>query len=190
MLDTSTRQQRCSIGICFAIDGSNSISERDFERQNFLVRKITRNVPNSSARFAAMQYGRSSLTISELTADGSFVRRETRGTQQLLSGSTFLSAGLNFCFSELFDIVRKRPVCSRSFIVLMGNGNDDIGANPVERARLFESEVEGGEVVAVRFGLGANVSLLEAISGRENFFDATRSSIPDLATEIVKSLDI
>lgn len=186
---TSIRKATSCINFCFAIDGSTSISSREFNRQLFLATEITRNVPSSlNPGFAAVQYGIINSPISPFSTSRFSVIRAIRGTAQQQSRGTFITGAINYCFSELFDIESERPICPRSAIVVMGDGNENIGSDPAERSALFEQE--GGDVIAVAFGSKVDEKTLMDIGGSSGFFDSRATSIRNIARAILKSFGI
>eukprot|EP00171_Calliarthron_tuberculosum_P002252 IDg2252t1 len=60
----------CSANICFAIDGSGSITRTEFENQkNFILDVASVISVNNAAKFAAVQYATSVVPIIPLTAN-------------------------------------------------------------------------------------------------------------------------
>ena len=159
LLDLRRRVQGCNANVCFAIDGSADIDTANFEAQkNFVLDVVTVIADGSNpVELAAVQYGTSASAISALTLDPERFNAAVARTSQLRSDSTFVAAGINFCFSQLF---RRRNEANK--IVLLGSGRSTIGANAVSRANLFRRFK--GQVCTVGAGFTDNSQLL-AIAG-------------------------
>ena len=148
----------CNGNICFAIDGSSSIDAHAFTNmKNFVLDATSIMGVDNVVEFSAVQYSTITSRISPLTVDRTtFVKRVKRVTQR--GGHTFLTGGLNYCFRELF----KRPFDANK-IVILGDGNNNIGSSDVRRANLFRRY--GGVVAVVAAGQKANRAKLLRIAG-------------------------
>lgn len=161
----------CNINICFAIDGSGSISKQEFQNEiNFVLDTVSVLVDNP-VEFAATQYATSNYEISPLTADDESFILDVNGTKRF-GGYSFVVGGVNYCFSQL----RRRPD-EANHIVLLGDGLSNIGASAVKRADLFR--YLGGTLSVVGAGFPDNDILLKIAGGNK-----------DLVYEVSDFLDV
>lgn len=178
LLDRAAKKK---INICFALDGSKSLSRKSFALQKTLTLQIVRRLDGAGKiGYAAVQYGTASAAISPLTTNAKVFSKKVKGSKQLKSSKTFLVSGINYCFSQLF---RAR---GKGVIVLLGDGRGNIGASAVARANLFKKT--GGEVYAVGVGR-PDLKVLGSIASRRNLFSIREvSAIKSAAAKIIKSL--
>ena len=161
ILELRRRIQGCNANVCFAIDGSAAIDSANFEAQKLFVKDVIGVLGGGfGIELAAVQYGTSASAISQLTFDGRQVLKDVSRTGQLRSNSTFVAAGINFCFSQLF---RRRNEANK--IVLLGSGRSTIGPSAIRRADTFRNI--GGEVCAVGAGFTDDSELM-AIAGGDS----------------------
>ncbi|KAI0561856.1 von Willebrand factor A-like protein [Gracilaria domingensis] len=149
-----------SISVCFALDGSSSICPSAFSTQISVVLQTIEAIPPRvrNVRLAANQYGSSVTSISPFTSDRNAFRSAVRLTEQLQLDGTFVAAGLNYCISEFSER------CGReNNIVLLGDGNNNIGTDPGERAEFFFAL--GGVIHVVGVGESQNITSLTSIAG-------------------------
>lgn len=153
------RVRGCNANVCFAIDGSGSISAANFNAQKQFVQDVASVIATGTnpVELAAVQYGTSASVISELTVDAGKFIWDVEATEPLRSPATFVAAGINFCFSRLF---RRRHEAKK--IVLLGDGRSNIGSSAVRRADTFRRFK--GEVCTVGAGFTDDRELL-AIAG-------------------------
>lgn len=156
--DLQRRVAGCNANVCFAIDGSGSISPANFEAQKEFVQDVATIIADGTnpVELAAVQYGTSSSAIIQLTLNTNAFQLAIKRTPQI-GGLTFVNAGINFCFSQLW---RRRGEANK--IVLLGDGRTTIGSNAVRRADLFRRV--GGDVCTVGAGFQDPRELL-AIAG-------------------------
>lgn len=133
----------CNPNVCFALDGSGSVSNDDYRRQKEFVELATVLVGVSKdAHFSSVQYSRTLSEISPLTSDqDSFLIRVQASKKK--GGVTFIPAGLAYCVKQLLP--RNEDA---NKIVLMGDGRNNFGSGsltgPLRRYK--------GEVCAVGVG--------------------------------------
>ena len=157
--DLRRRARGCNANVCFAIDGSGSISSQDFEAQIVFVGDAAAvlHSEENPVKLAAVQYGNTTSPISRLTVDVNALSLALVRTTQLGSPTTAVGRGINFCIRQL-----RRTRGEANKIVLLGDGRSTIGPNAVRRADLFRRL--GGEVCAVGAGFSDDSELL-AIAG-------------------------
>lgn len=150
----------CNANVCFAIDGSRSLAKSgEFEAEkNFVLDLMAVIGVDDAVEVAAVQYGTSSSAISPLTANLEDFITKVADEKPLKSKRTFVAAGINYCFGQLF----RRPGEANK-IVLLGTAKSQIGSSAVRRANEFR-QATGGEVCTVAAGFADTRELL-AIAG-------------------------
>lgn len=182
----NTSPQNCNVNVCFAIDGSDTISPASFEDEKNLVLMIVRalSLDGTGIGYAAVQYGASNYPVSPFTRNESAFVDAVSASMQIRDEGTFVTAGLNYCFSELRD----KPDGTKK-IVLLGDGKNTIGREPAERTNLFQNS--GGVVFAVGVGDDQNMASLIAIAGgdRSKVFQMTSDvSLMDITEGLVQAI--
>jgi len=162
----------CNVKMCFALDGSGSISRAEYRLQQEFVQIIAAVASvDGAASFSAVQYGLRNVGISSLTSDiGDFIT--SVGTSELEKAPrTFVAAGLGFCIQEVRSsndtdstgngghVAIQGP----SKIVLLGDGRTNFGISPIPIANLFDS-LEDSSICAIGIGF-PNVRALRDIVG-------------------------
>jgi len=166
----------CNANVCFAIDGSGSISTAEFNNQkNFVLDLVSVLAVDEAAEVAACQYASSVSPIQPLTVDtAKFNLAVDRANQ--VSGQSFVVGGVNYCFSQLW---RRRGEANK--IVLLGDGRSNIGSSAVQRADLFREQ--GGSVCAVGAGFKDDRELLRIAGGNKNLVFQTDSFLDVLTLQ-------
>lgn len=149
----------CDLSVCFAIDGSNTIPPWVFQAEKSIVKNVVHflSLPSGKRSYAAVQYGISNHAVSSLNFDEENFLELVATSSQFRDARSFVTAGLNYCFSELEDVRNYQKK-----IVFLGNGRSTIGSDPGERADLFSSI--GGETFAVGVGKNQNTTVLRNIA--------------------------
>ena len=172
-----TAQGTCNPNVCFALDGSGSVSEGEFEAQRDFVTLVAAIVgADTDAAFAAVQYGLRNIAISSLTNDVDSFLLDVDASELARADRSFIAAGLGFCINEL----RPRPEDANK-IVLIGDGESNFGGNPIPIARRFRQPRGNGAICAVGIGF-RNLRVLRRITG-------SRSRVLDI-DEFFELLDI
>jgi len=141
-------QGSCNPNLCFALDGSGSITTADYTAQKEFVELIAAIVGvDTDAAFAAVQYGLRNIGISSLTNDVDEFLLDVAASNLASAPRTFIAAGLGWCIQEL----RARPEDANK-IVLLGDGRSNFGGNPVPIAKKFRKPVGDGAICAVGIG--------------------------------------
>eukprot|EP00178_Gracilaria_changii_P000089 TRINITY_DN1007_c0_g1_i1.p1 TRINITY_DN1007_c0_g1~~TRINITY_DN1007_c0_g1_i1.p1 ORF type:complete len:265 (+),score=40.73 TRINITY_DN1007_c0_g1_i1:302-1096(+) len=149
----------CNLNVCFAIDGSGSISSDAFTNERNFVLDVVSVIVDNPVELGAVQYATSVSTITDLTPDDSTFNVLIENEQQL-RGQSFVVGGLNACFSQL----ARRPGEAQK-IVLLGDGESNIGSSAVRRANDFRRF--GGSVCVVAAG-NADEDILLQIAGGDS----------------------
>lgn len=127
----------CNPNVCFALDGSGSVSSDDYRAQKEFVEIVSALIGvDKSAHFAAVQYTRTLHEISPLTSNqDSFLIKVNR--DQPKGGATFVPAGLAYCVKELLP---RREDANK--LVLLGDGRNNFGSGRLTAPlRRFKGEV-------------------------------------------------
>ena len=153
-------QGRCNPNVCFALDGSGSISEDEYRTQKEFVQLISAVIGvDEDSAFAGVQYGLRAIGISRLTNDVDAFLLRVEGSVHKRARRTFISSGLAFCIQEL-----RRRAEDANKIVLLGDGRSTFGGNPVPIAKKFLPPAGNGSIAAIGVKF-ADTSRLEAITG-------------------------
>lgn len=147
----------CNVNVCFAIDGSGSISRQAFTNEKDFVLDVVSVIVDNPVELGAVQYASSVSTITDLTPDDAKFNELIQFRTPQLGGLSFVVGGINACFSQLS---RRRGEALK--LVLLGDGRSNIGSSAVRRANQFRRF--GGEVCTVGAGFKDDRELL-AIAG-------------------------
>lgn len=151
----------CNGNICFAIDGSSSISDTEFENQkNFILDVSSVIGVDYPVELAAVQYATKNSAITPMTPNSAFFNLAVEETEQM-GGKSFVVAGINYCFSQL---IKRRGEALK--IVLLGDGRSNIGGDSIKRANLFRRL--GGDVSVVGAGFEDSTQLLGIAGGKHD----------------------
>lgn len=152
----------CNANVCFAIDGSGSISPEEFNAEKLFVLNVVSLLTDNPVELAAVQFSTSTNPIQSLTADDEQFIRRVQDTNQI-PGSSFVTGGVNYCLSELFH----RPGESNK-IVLLSDGQRNIGGSAARAADAFRSL--GGSVCVVGAGDQNEQELLGITGGDRSLY--------------------
>ncbi|KAI0558721.1 von Willebrand factor A-like protein [Gracilaria domingensis] len=150
----------CNANVCLAVDGSGSVTEENFvEMQRFIINLNNIIGVDETAEYAAVQYGFINYPISPLTTDRRLFQERVLGAEFQSDTATFIGAGIAYCDFQL----RQRPGEANKLVVL-GDGENTVGGDPVADADRFREANPGGRVTAVGVGY-EDPSVLQAIAG-------------------------
>lgn len=143
--------------ICFALDGSESISSSQYNLQAKFSETIASIVDvNPSTQFAAIQYGLRNVEISELTSNLNEFKTSLRSSRSVQASRTFVSAGIGGCAVKLRG--RRNEKNNENGlgrwerkIVLLGDGRSNFGISPVKVANKIEEKI-GADLFAIGIG--------------------------------------
>lgn len=159
---SQVRENGCGVNVCFAIDTSGSVSVEEFDDEKFFIQDITNIIGvDPRAKFAAAQYGIRSYRISSLTDDVGQFNLDVEFAEFRNDPATSVGAGIVFCDRQL-----RRRTNDTNKIVVIGDGRNNLGGNPVRRANIFR-ERANGEVCAVGVGFQDTVALADIANGSE-----------------------
>lgn len=178
-LRRTVRQKSCNLNLCFAIDGSSSITADNFESVKNFVEIITVLVdPDSGAKYAATQFGDSSETISPLINDFDAFTQALRNANPNGDSSSAIGAGILFCDEQL-----EGSLGNANKIVVITDGLNTAGMDPVIRANNFRLRDPNGDLCTVGIGSSDNSQLL-AIAGGDPRKVLTVSDYVDLVESL------
>eukprot|EP00178_Gracilaria_changii_P009133 TRINITY_DN2699_c0_g2_i1.p1 TRINITY_DN2699_c0_g2~~TRINITY_DN2699_c0_g2_i1.p1 ORF type:complete len:395 (+),score=24.76 TRINITY_DN2699_c0_g2_i1:2051-3235(+) len=150
----------CNANVCFAIDGSSSISADEFEIEKRFVLDVVSVLTDNPIEIAAVQFSTSTYPIQALTVDDEKFILEVETTNQV-PGASFVTGGINYCFGELVERLGES-----NKIVLLSDGRSTIGGGAVRRADGFREL--GGDVCVVGAGDQNEQELLDIAGGDDD----------------------
>lgn len=168
----------CDISLCFALDGSGSISAKEYQVQKDLVKLIAILAAPAKATFSAVQYGLANEFISVSTSDPFAFIQQVENSVPLRAPRTFLSAGLGFCISQ----VNENPKAGGKKVVVLGDGRDNYMESSL--ALVLES-AESVDVFAVGIGNSLDSSKLLEITGGQESHVYTASNYADVGQVVL-----
>jgi len=149
-------QGTCNPNVCFALDGSGSISNLDYRHQQDFVQLVAAIVAeDTTSAFAAVQYGLRNIAISQLTSDANQFLLDVDRSVRAGARRTFVAAGLGFCVDQLST--RSEDA---NKIVVLGDGRSNFGGNPGPISAAFRGPPTNGSICAVGIGFIDTSSLL------------------------------
>lgn len=151
----------CPQLICFGLDGSDSISEEEYEIQTSFAHLVSALMAvDDSAQFSAVQYGLRNILISDSTANEDLFQRRVELSELAGAPRTFLAAGLGFCVQDL----RGNPAPEERNIVMLGDGRSNFGTDSISSVVAQANAT----IYAVGIGFVVNTRLLELTEGDES----------------------
>lgn len=134
----------CPVSICFAFDGSSSISSTVYGRQKEVAYLITSIISaDTKATFSAVQYTRTTSAIVPNTLNYWGFWDKVSRSRRKGGNSANLGSGLGYCG---FQVRKDTKKGKKGVVVVLGSGKSNSGFNP----RFIASVIErSGEVVAV-----------------------------------------
>lgn len=159
---SQVRDNGCGVNVCFAIDTSGSVSAEEFDQEKFFIQDITNIIGvDPRAKFAAAQYGVRSYSISSLTAAVGQFNLDVEAAAFQNDPATSVGAGIVFCDRQL-----RRMSGDTNKVVVIGDGRNNLGGDPVRRANNFRQRANG-EVCTVGIGFQNTKALEEIANGSE-----------------------
>lgn len=174
----------CNISLCFALDGSGSVSSTEFQVQKDLVKLIASVAAPGKASFSAVQYGLSNTFISANTQNLSEFTDSVQKSELMKAKRTFLSAGLGFCISQL----ESQPQGAGRKIVVLGDGRANFAENSLSIVLGAAKKID---IYAVGIGFPKDSKRLLELAGnrKDRVFGISRySNIVDVVFKLARSL--
>lgn len=136
----------CNVNLCFALDGSGSVSPKEFGAAKMIVSLVSRVITvDEKARLSAVQYAAANTAISPLTRNVKEFLQNVDDARRSSEEESFIGGGILYCA----DQIRAFPDGSNK-LVLLGDGQNTLGFDPFDRADTFREL--GGEIFAVGIG--------------------------------------
>lgn len=148
---TSLRQSKqCPVNICFVLDGSGSISRRDFREQIYFSLDIVDvTALQKPIRYAATQYGSDNTPISGFSMDYEKFALIMDATKRAGGGSA-VSDGIEFCRQQFRNY--KDEI---NMILLFTDGRYNLGVDPLKFIDLVKKEYKNLNVYPVEVGFAS-----------------------------------
>lgn len=135
----------CDTNICFALDGSDAVTGKEYQTQKDFVELIVAiTATDKRANLCAVQYHSKTQTISRLTGNRETFLWHLQNSRRS-GGELDIVNGVRFPINQL----RWRHGDAKK-IVLLGKGISDIGPLPKKMAKQFRKG--GGDICAVTVG--------------------------------------
>lgn len=168
-LQERIQEHGCEASVCFALDGSSSIGDDDFENAKEFS-QITSVVINtdSRAKFGAVQFGLSNLPISNVTANQPTFIAAVGAACSAQAPRTFVGAGIFGCSRLL------RNSNGRHVIVVLSDGRDNFGASPQRVTDDIATESDDS-IIAVAIA-DADIPYLQKLAPGGNYLIDARNS--------------
>eukprot|EP00178_Gracilaria_changii_P004848 TRINITY_DN17874_c0_g1_i1.p1 TRINITY_DN17874_c0_g1~~TRINITY_DN17874_c0_g1_i1.p1 ORF type:complete len:240 (-),score=36.65 TRINITY_DN17874_c0_g1_i1:95-814(-) len=163
----AVRERGCRAHVCFALDSSGSVRKHQFELGKHFIVDITAILgeerldgTENPTRFAAGQYGDRTYRIARMTDDVARFNREVNKSPFQHDEATSVGSGIVWCDAQLRRAARRSEYTDIvSKMVVIGDGNNNLGGDPVRRANNFRRRTPGGEISAVRIGFPSEEDL-------------------------------
>eukprot|EP00737_Agarophyton_chilense_P004861 gb/GEZJ01006538.1/.p1 GENE.gb/GEZJ01006538.1/~~gb/GEZJ01006538.1/.p1 ORF type:complete len:247 (-),score=41.48 gb/GEZJ01006538.1/:171-911(-) len=155
----------CNANICFAVDGSGSMSDAEFQLELDFVKLVAAVISlDPESQFAGIQYGLRPKFISMLTPDAAQFLLHVDATVHMKAPRTFIAPGIGGCWRQLMK-VPDQPWK----IVLLGDGGSNFDSlspplDPISIAQSFLANPKAS-ISAVGVGNAQVLSMLEGIAG-------------------------
>lgn len=153
-------EQGCDANICFALDGSGSISEEEFKLSRHFAQDIVSILADrSNARYGGNQFGRTANGIARLTKDRTYFATAMENEKFLDSKKSNMGAGIRFCDKSLAGYYLQA-----NKIVVISDGRNRYTGNPVQSAKRFKKREPNGRITSVVVGGHPDYDTLNDIS--------------------------
>lgn len=141
-------ERGCDPNVCFALDGSGSITDAEYELQKDFVKLVAGTISaDPGAQFAAVQYGISLERLTpRLTSDADKFILDISGSEHSKASSTFIAPGLGYCIRQF-----RRTAGEANKIVLLGDGRSNLDSRnpPLDPASIASTWLSRGDNNAI-----------------------------------------
>lgn len=152
----------CNANVCFGIDGSGSVSATEFQNAKDFVKDIVDIIAvDQEAEFCAVQFSLTNDAISPLTADKIAFLNALDAEPFIRGGATAIGSAI--VYSD-FQLSRRPGEANK--IVVITDGRNNAGGDPVRRANNFRRRDPNGRVCAVGIGRTLKAPLKEIAGGQ------------------------
>ncbi|KAI0561696.1 von Willebrand factor A-like protein [Gracilaria domingensis] len=155
----------CNPNVCFAVDGSASMNDMEFQLEKDFVKLVAAIVAlDPGSRFAGVQYGLRPAYISTLTNNADQFLLDVHTTVSLEAGVTFIAPGLGGCMRQLKNLAGQPKK-----IILLGDGGSNFDAEdpPLDPESIAQQFLENPNNLISAVGVGnfQDPDMLEDIAG-------------------------
>lgn len=174
----------CNVRLCFALDGSASISHQEFQTQKNLVKLIASVAAPGNASFSAVQYGLSNTFITGTTFNLAEFRVAVQNSTLAKARRTFLSAGIAFCISQVVS----EPAGAGRKIVVLGDGRATFSEDSLPIVLAASGQAD---IYAVGIGFPRDSKRLLQITGgrKDRVIGISRySEVVNVVPRLIRSL--
>lgn len=154
--------RKCNSNICFALDGSGSVNRTDFANARSFVQSVTNQlqlIPGNEQN-SAVQFGKIAYPITLLTDDLEEFNILIEKVKFRGDSATSVGAGIVTCDAILALGTSSGP----NRIVVITDGRNNFGGNPVGNADIFRNRNPTNRVSAIGIG-NVNGDILKMIAG-------------------------
>lgn len=153
--------RKCNVRLCFAIDGSGSMTGAEYKVQQDLVKLIASLTRAGGSTFSAVQYGLTNIPISAQTGNIYEFRKDVDKSFSEKATRTFVGAGLGFCAANLHT----EPKGDGRKIVFLGDGRSNFFTLSLP---LVLTTLKDIKVFAVGVGFPRDAKTLLQIAGNKS----------------------
>lgn len=152
ILERFSEEGSCSVNVCFALDGSDGVSEERFLLQKRLAGLIASilSAGDSDSFYSGVQYGSTTTPIEPPTERIRLFLKELENVKQVRQSETNVAASLAYCGFQLLRV-------PTSAIVLLGSGKQNVGADPKIVADQINHPILAISTAGGKEGFGTNV---------------------------------
>lgn len=177
------RKRSCNVRVCFALDGSASISISEYNIQKNLVRLIASLVSlDMDAKYSAFQYGLASLGISLLTSDARTFLKKVQKSRLAKASKTFVIAGVATCLSSI-----RTASNGAGKIVLIGDGRSNFADTSLP---LVTRAIRDEDIIAIAIGFPSATNFFRKITKKNDSKTFNLSGYGAIGESIGQILDI
>lgn len=154
--------ENCSSNICFALDGSGSVNSTEFGLAKSFIQSVSNQVEilPGDAQNGAVQFGKVAYLITLLTTDLDKFNQEIESENIIGDSATSVGAGIVTCDAILSLGTASGP----NRIVIITDGRNSFGGNPVANADIFRAGNPANRVTAIGIG-NTDPVVLQKIAG-------------------------
>lgn len=165
------RDNGCDPNVCFALDGSGSITTRQFELQKDFVELVSAVISTDpEGTYSAVQYGLGLRSITRRpTSNIERFLYAVNGARQIKSSSTFIAPGIANCIRQLRG---RRFRGEPKKIVLLGDGQANFDStlllSPANLVRRWKNRDSANAVCGVAVNFQSIDDWAAIVGGRRN----------------------
>jgi len=162
---TAIYQSGCTANICFAIDGSGSVTFDEFRKAAVFAQDVSNTLAFfQDTEYAAVKFGVRSILLTFLTGAQEFneVMEYANRVEGRNRFATSVGAGIVSCNAILAE---RKGYPNK--IVVITDGRNNFGGDPVRNANIFRSKYPNGRISAIGIGnvTPAGLNILQGVAG-------------------------